>query len=246
MQSATVTVRRIPGVAVAWPSASSRRTSPAAASCQSTVVPWTWRAITAAWNDGRLARRVRQRARTSPTGATWPPSPRSKGGDSSPRPVIPARTPNRVFHSGSSNRGTWPATLVSGIHPLDGRAQRLEPLVDVLVPPVDLPDVLNGALPLRREGGEENGHPGPDVRRFDPPAPEPGRPRDDGAVGIAEHDMGSHPDQLVHEEEARLEHLLEDQQQPLALARRHDGDGHHVRGERGPGTVLELGDVSDR
>ena len=45
------------------------------------------------------------------------------------------------------------------------------------------------------------------------------RPGDDGAVRIAEHDPGAHADQLVHEEQPRLEHLLEHQQHAGALRR---------------------------
>jgi len=44
-------------------------------------------------------------------------------------------------------------------------------------------------------------------------------PGDHGSVRIAQHDAGPHPDQLVHEEQSRLEQLLEHQQDPLALRR---------------------------
>ncbi len=76
-----------------------------------------------------------------------------------------------------------------------------------------------------------------------PPA-EPGGPRDDGPVRIAEHDPGAHADQLVDEEEPRLEHLLEDQHHPLALGGGHHGDRHRVGREGRPGAVLELGHVA--
>ena len=62
--------------------------------------------------------------------------------------------------------------------------------------------------------------------------------------GIAEHDARAHPDQLVHEEEPGLEHLLEDEQHAGALRRGHDGGGHDVGGERRPGPVLQLGHVA--
>src|ERR1043166_163119 len=160
-------------------------------------------------NSGRLPLKARQRPITAPTGAVLPARPRSNGGGSSPRPVIPARTPNRSLPSARANRGTGPGTRVSAIRPLDGGAQGLEAALDVLVAAVDLPDVVNRALPLGRKRGEEHRHPGPDIGRFHGPAAELSRTGDDGAVRIAEHDPGSHPDQLVHEEEPGLEHLLE-------------------------------------
>src|SRR6185436_20725215 len=62
-------------------------------------------------------------------------------------------------------------------------------------------------------------------------------------MGIAEHDARTHPDELVHEEEAGLEHLLENEEHARALRSRDDGGGHHVGRESGPGTVLQLGNV---
>ena len=69
-------------------------------------------------------------------------------------------------------------------------------------------------------------------------------PGDHGAVRIAEHDPRAHPDQLVHEEEPGLEHLLEDQQHAGALGRGDDRGGHDVGRERRPGPVLELRHVA--
>ena len=62
----------------------------------------------------------------------------------------------------------------------------------------------------------------------------------DGAVRIAEHDARAHADQLVHEEEARLEHLLVDHDDALALRRRDERDGHGVGREGRPRLILEL------
>jgi hypothetical protein len=50
-------------------------------------------------------------------------------------------------------------------------------------------------------------------------------------------------DELVDEEHARLEHLLEHQDHALALRGRDDGDRHHVGREGRPRLVLELRDV---
>ena len=69
-------------------------------------------------------------------------------------------------------------------------------------------------------------------------------PRDHRAVRIAEHDARAHPDQLVHEEEPRLEHLLEDEQHARALGGGDDGGGHDVGRKRRPGPVLQLRHVA--
>ena len=52
------------------------------------------------------------------------------------------------------------------------------------------------------------------------------------------------PDELVDEEEPRLEHLLVDENEPRALRRRHERDRHRVGGERRPRLILELRHVS--
>src|SRR6185437_12202351 len=60
---------------------------------------------------------------------------------------------------------------------------------------------------------------------------------------IAQHDARAHPNQLVDEEQPRLEHLLVHQDEPVALCRGDDGDRHEVRGEGGPRLIFELGHV---
>ncbi len=62
--------------------------------------------------------------------------------------------------------------------------------------------------------------PGADVRARQPLAVELRRAGDDGAVRVAEDDPGAHADELVDEEEAALEHLLEDEHRAVRLRRR--------------------------
>src|SRR5581483_5062826 len=62
------------------------------------------------------------------------------------------------------------------------------------------------------------------------------------AVGIAERDPSAHRDQLVDEEQAVLEHLLEDQDLAVGLRGERERDRGQVGRERGPGAVLELRD----
>ena len=61
---------------------------------------------------------------------------------------------------------------------------------------------------------------------------------------IAEHDARAHADQLVDEEQARLEHLLVNEHEPLALRRGDERDRHRVGRERRPRLILELRHVS--
>jgi hypothetical protein len=60
---------------------------------------------------------------------------------------------------------------------------------------------------------------------------------------IAEDDPRPHADQLVNEEEAVLEHLLEDEHRPLCLSRDGQRDRGEVGRERGPRAILDLGDL---
>ncbi len=68
--------------------------------------------------------------------------------------------------------------------------------------------------------------------RLDHSAVERCRPADHGAVRIAEHDAGAHPDQLVDEEEPRLEHLLVDEQHARCIASRPRSRSTSRRRER--------------
>ncbi len=84
--------------------------------------------------------------------------------------------------------------------------------------------------------------PGSDVGALDPFAVKPARTADDRPMGIAQRYPSAHRDELVDEEEAVLEHLLEDQDLALSLG----GEGQRDRGEVGrkgrPGAVLDLWD----
>ena len=94
-----------------------------------------------------------------------------------------------------------------------------QPLVDALVAAVDLADVadLRGALGAERR--DHHRHAGADVGARQPLAVELRRAGDDDAVRVAEDDPRAHADQLVDEEEAALEHLLEDQDRAARLGR---------------------------
>ena len=65
----------------------------------------------------------------------------------------------------------------------------------------------------------------------------------DGPMGIAEDDPGAHRDELVDEEQAALEHLLEDEHGARGLRRRDDGDRGEVGREGGPDAALDLRDL---
>src|SRR6185312_2831157 len=118
-----------------------------------------------------------------------------------------------------------------------------QPLVDSLVAAVDLPDVPDRGGSLRTEARYEHRHARADVRALHPLAVETRRPVDDGAVRVAEDDARAHVHELVDEEQAVLEHLLEDQDGALRLRRDREGDRRQVGRESGPGAVLDLGDL---
>jgi hypothetical protein len=61
---------------------------------------------------------------------------------------------------------------------------------------------------------------------------------------VAEDDTRAHRHQLVGEEQAALEHLLEDEQRAERLRRDRDCDRRQVGWERGPRAVLDLRDVA--
>ena len=61
---------------------------------------------------------------------------------------------------------------------------------------------------------------------------------------ITQDNPGPHRNQLVDEEQAAFEHLLEHQNNALALCRRHDGNRHRIGRERRPGLILDLGNVT--
>src|SRR6266508_2697918 len=125
---------------------------------------------------------------------------------------------------------------------LDARAEGAQALVDPLIAPVDLGDVADDRLALGGQGGQQQRHPGADVRRRQPLPVEPGRPVHHGPVGVADDDAGAHPHQLVHEEQPVLEHLLEDQHRAPGLRGHRDRDRGEVGRECRPGSVVDLGD----
>src|SRR5882672_2456098 len=259
IQSATVTVRSTPRSVVACPSMPSRTSHPSGSdSCQCTSVPWTWCASTVTGKRApNAARNARHRPITWPTGSSLH-SPRLSG-----RVVTPATTPYRSAHSANSSRGTAaspaetsaregtgaaccaPTSFAPALSaPLNLRPQRFQPVVDVLVTPFDLPDVVDDRIALGREGRQQHRHTGADVGTFDRLPAQGRRPCDHGAILIAEHDARTHADQFVYEKQPRLEELLEHEQEPFALRGHDDGDGHEVGGKRGPRSVFELGDVA--
>src|SRR5439155_1665574 len=145
-----------------------------------------------------------------------------------PRVVMPATSPKRSAHSRSSIRGTAPSPTSCSRSSVSASAavfdsfnlgsQCPQPLVDALVAALDLADVVDRGLPLGGERRQQHRHAGADVGTFDHTTAQRRRPGDDGAVRIAQHDAGAHADELVHEEQPRLEQLLENQQQPCTVS----------------------------
>src|ERR1700756_5775828 len=74
-------------------------------------------------------------------------------------------------------------------------SQRIQPLLDPLVSPIDLMNVMDHALPLRAEGGQQQRHTGADVGAGDLRAGKPVAADDAGPMRVAEDDARSHLDQ---------------------------------------------------
>src|SRR3954454_16592037 len=103
-----------------------------------------------------------------------------------------------------------PRLCVSGLdgYALDSGNEVPQALVDALVAAVDLPDVADLRTPLGAQRGEQDRHPGTDVRGLDALTAQAAGAVDDRAVRVAQGDVGAHQDELVDEEHARLEHPL--------------------------------------
>src|SRR3954447_13933157 len=148
MQSATVTVRRRPGVLVTHPAIPSTWVKPSDGSTCRTSVPCTWLPSTPAVKSELALGNASQRFMTSPTGSRLQRPRSNPRPGSSPRPVIPAITPYRSRQEAISYRGIAPPTEASAtmldvtlglrwcgllpIHPLDLRSESAQPFIDPL------------------------------------------------------------------------------------------------------------------
>src|SRR6266576_1220505 len=88
--------------------------------------------------------------------------------------------------------------------PANACPQLIQSILDSLVAAVDLVDVVDDALALGAERGEQQRHAGADVGTGDLGAAQTAAADDDRAMRIAQHDARAHRDQLVGEEQARL------------------------------------------
>ena len=112
---------------------------------------------------------------------------------------------------------------------MDTGAESVETDVDVFIATVDLLDVVDGAGAFGREGGDEEGDSGADVRGKHLSGSQPEFvvvSDDDGTMRIAENDLSPHVDQFVCEEETALEHLLMDQTTSMTESRSGVSPGH--------------------
>src|SRR5207342_1297675 len=156
-------------------------------------------------------------------------------GASGPAPPPRSQHSTRPALARSSRR-----RLSSKIGPLDACAERTQSFVDALVAAVDLADVADRRSPLGAEGGDDHRHTSTDVRALETLPVERCRPRYDSSMRITEDDSRSHRDELVHEEEAALEHLLEDEHGSVRLGRAGERDRGQIGGKRGPDAALDL------
>ena len=63
-----------------------------------------------------------------------------------------------------------------------------------------------------------------------------------GTVGVAEDNLGSHIDELVDKEQATLKHLLVDEHRAASLGGYDNHDGQQVGRQSGPGGIRQCHD----
>lgn len=124
------------------------------------------------------------------------------------------------------------------------RSKRVQALVDTLVATLDLRDIVDGAPSSRTQGGQQHRHSRSDVGRFHRRSAQRARPAHDAAMRVAEHDVGSHPDQAIDKEESRFEHLFVNEHDAIALRCSNNRDGHRICGKCRPRLIFELGYVA--
>ena len=74
-------------------------------------------------------------------------------------------------------------------------AEQAEALVDILVAPVNLFNILDGAFAFRTQGGDQQSHPCPDIGTAHGNATQltlTAKTNDGGAMGITQNDLGAH------------------------------------------------------
>ncbi len=124
--------------------------------------------------------------------------------------------------------------------PGDMCAQGVEAAFDVFVAAVYLLDVVYGGGALGAHGGKEHGNTGADIGAHKACGLQGDAmimADDNGAVRIAEDDLGAHVYEAVNEEQPALEHLLVDEDAAFALGGYDQHHGQKVRGEAGPGGI---------
>ena len=116
-----------------------------------------------------------------------------------------------VISAAIFSRGYSPLGRLLVFHlvvPLDLRTKRAQAFVYTFVPSLYLAYVVDTAGSLGTQCRDQEGHPGTDVRTFQLTPPQGCRSHDHRTVWVTQYDAGPHPDQLVGEEHAGLEHLF--------------------------------------
>src|SRR5918995_1635239 len=175
MQSATVTLRRMPGAVVIQPSMPSTYTQPRPGSDPRPVIPPSTPYCSR--QPGISYRGIAPGIRTSASSVA------EVGEDWCNRPeLLPTRP-----------EGTRPASLLTRplpIHALDLGSQGAQPFINPLVTTLDLPHIVDSAATFGGQGGEQHRHAGADVRRFDRAAFKRRGTRDHSAVRVAQNNAG--------------------------------------------------------
>nr|GFD53480.1 hypothetical protein [Tanacetum cinerariifolium] len=89
----------------------------------------------------------------------------------------------------------------------------------------------DGALAIGAERGDEQCYPSADIRRRHGDAVQllvAVEADNSSAVRVAQDNLGAHVDELVHEEQARLKHLLVNEHRALGLRGYHEDNAQQV------------------
>ena len=130
-------------------------------------------------------------------------------------------------------RATWPA-------------HRLQPLDELRVAALDDLELIDPALPARREGGRDERHTRPDVAAVELLALQLPRAGDDDPVRVAEKQIRAHSAHLLERIEPQLVHPVVHERRSGRLRRQHGHEADEIARESGPQSRRDAAGVDQR
>ena len=137
---------------------------------------------------------------------------------------------------------SWVMDLkVEMIDALDFSTECLESEVDIFISTIDLDDILDNALALGTECGDEECGAGTDIGAVHGLGKEVGGSDDDSAMGVTEDNFSAHIDQIVDKEESAFKHFFKDEDCTGALCGNDEGNAGEVGRESWPWGIIDFG-----